>query len=87
MGPRLALVRFLVIVSRSRPDLYAYIRRVFFTDTRYQLIFDRRRTLRRRVKAVPSVERRQRDRRATLEVDEQLRVQGWAAVPFSRDPL
>jgi hypothetical protein len=81
------LVTFLVIVSRNRPDLYAWIRRVFFTDTRFQLIFDRRRIVRRRTKGSPVFERRQRDRRARAEIDQQLRIQGWVAVPIARDPV
>ena len=60
---------------------------MFFTDTRFQLIFDRRRTVRRRDKGAPVFERRQRDRRARAEIDQQLRVQGWVALPISRDPF
>ena len=43
-----AVVTFLVIVSRTRPDLHAYIHRVFFPDTRLQLVVDRRWIVRRR---------------------------------------
>ena len=81
------MVTFLVGVSRNRPDLDAWVRRVFFTDTRFQLIFDRRRTVRRRDKGAPVFERRQRDRRARAEIDQQLRVQGWVALPICRDPF
>jgi len=87
VGPRLVLVTFLVIVSRNRPDLYAWIRRVFFTDTRFQMIFDRRRVVRRRIKGAPVFERRQRDRRARAEIDQQLRIQGWVALPIARYPF
>ena len=76
----LATGMVLVIVSRNRPDLYAWIRRVFFTDTRFQLIFDLRRVVRRRIKGGPVFERRQRDRPARAEI-EQLRIRGWVALP------
>ena len=78
--PRRVLLTFLVVVSRNRPDLYAWIRRVFFTDTRFQLIFDLRRVVRRRIKGGPVFERRQRDRPARAEI-EQLRIRGWVALP------
>jgi hypothetical protein len=71
---------FLVIVARIRPDLYAYIRRAFFTNPRFELLFDRRRVRRRRVKGAPTFDRRTKDRRTRPEADEEVRVQGWAAV-------
>jgi len=71
---------FLVIVARMRPDLYAYIRRAFFTNPRFELHFDRRRVRRRRVEATPTFDRRTLDRRTRPEIDEEVRVQGWAAV-------
>lgn len=73
---------FLVIVSRSRPDLYAHITREFFANPRHELIFDRRRVRRRRIKLPAALDRRQRDRRTRFEIDETIRVQGWAVVPM-----
>jgi hypothetical protein len=77
---------FLVIVARHRPDLYAYIRRVFFKDTRYTLLFDRRRVQRRRLAEAHAFERRARDRRVTPDADAEVHVQGWAAVPIGGRP-
>ena len=73
---------FLVIVSRTRPDLYAHITREFFANPRYGLIFDRRRVRRRRIEMPVALDRRRQDRRNGLEVDETIRVQGWAVVPM-----
>jgi hypothetical protein len=69
-------------VSRTRPDLYAHIARQFFANPRHALIFDRRRVQRRRIKMPVAPERRRRDRRTGLEIDETIRVQGWAVVPM-----
>jgi hypothetical protein len=76
---------FLVVVARMRPDLYAYIRRAFFSNPRFELLFDRRRVCRRRVKGSPAFDRRTRDRRTRPEADEEVRVQGWAAVASGQD--
>jgi hypothetical protein len=51
------------------------------------MIFDRRRVVRRRIKGAPVFERRQRDRRARAEIDQQLRIQGWVALPIARYPF
>ena len=75
---------FRVIVSRTRPDLYAHIAREFFANPRYELIFDRRRGQRRRVKTAAARNRRRSDRRTRVEIDETIRVQGWAVVPMGR---
>jgi hypothetical protein len=71
---------FLVVVARRRPDLYAHIRRAFFTNPRYQLMFDRRRDRRRHTAGLLVLDRRRRDRRTRPEIDEEVRVQGWATV-------
>ena len=77
-----AVVRLLVIVSRARPDLHAYIRRVFFTDLRLQVFVDRRRVVRRRTfDGAGVLERRRKERRGRLEIDDQIRLQGWTVVP------
>jgi hypothetical protein len=73
---------FLVIVSRTRPDLYAHITRQFFANPRHELIFDRRRVQRRRIKLLAALDRRRGDRRTGFEIDETIRVQGWAVVPI-----
>jgi hypothetical protein len=81
---------FLVIVSRNRPDLYSYIQQLFFADPRYRLIFDRRRMLRRRSpnpRAASEGDRRRKDRRAKPEIDEEIRVQGWAVAASVDNPL
>jgi len=76
------VVAFLVIVSRIRPDLYDHITRAFFANPRHALIFDRRRVHRRRIKMPVALDRRRQDRRTGLEIDETIRVQGWAVVPM-----
>ncbi len=83
------MVSFLVLVSRARPDLHAYVRRVFFTDTRLQVVVDRRCIVRRRtVETAVAPERRRKERRDRREIDEQLRLQGWIVVPLSeRHPV
>jgi hypothetical protein len=73
---------FLVIVSRARPDLYAHIARQFFANPRHQLVFDRRRVQRQRIRMPVVLDRRRQDRRTGLEIDETIRVQGWAVVPM-----
>ena len=83
------MVSFLVLVSRTRPDLHAYIRRVFFTDMRLQVVVDRRGSARRRTfdEAV-TPERRRKERRDRREIDDQIRVQGWTVVPIKeRHPV
>jgi hypothetical protein len=69
-------------VSRTRPDLYAHIARQFFANPRHALIFDRRRVQRRRIKMPVALDRRRRNRRTGLEIDQTIRVQGWAVVPM-----
>ena len=83
------MVSFLVLVSRTRPDLHAYIRRVFFTDMRLQVVVDRRGSAQRRTfdEAV-TPERRRKERRDRREIDDQIRVQGWTVVPIGgRHPV
>jgi len=83
------VVSFLVLVSRTRPDLHAYVRRVFFTDTRLQVVVDRRGSVRRRTfDGAATPERRRKERRDRREIDEQIRMQGWIVVPIrERHPV
>ena len=83
------MVSFLVLVSRTRPDLHAYVRRVFFTDTRLQVVVDRRGSVRRRTfDGAATPERRRKERRDRREIDDQIRTQGWTVVPIrERHPV
>jgi hypothetical protein len=79
-----AVVTFLAIVSRTRPDLHAYVRRAFFTDPRLQVVVDRRCIVRRRTfERAATPERRRKERRDRREIDEQIQMQGWIVVPIS----
>ena len=70
----------LLIVTRNKPGLYEYVKRLVAKYPRIQVMIDRRRVRRRRVKGAPAFDRRTKDRRTRPEADEEVRVQGWAAV-------
>lgn len=56
--------------------------RQFFANPRHALIFDRRRVQRRRIKMPVALDQRRRNRRTGFEIDQTIRVQGWAVVPM-----
>ena len=55
--------KVMVIVPRSAPALFAYLKEKFADDQTISVVMDRRITERRRRRDVPSKERRQVDRR------------------------
>jgi hypothetical protein len=77
------VVAHLFIVARQEPELYKYLFTEFSSEDDVRVILDRRVAERRRAgdaDAPPSVERRQRDRRAQAHVAQQLTSLGYAFV-------
>ena len=72
--------RTLFIVSRQHPDLYAYLRERFATDTAVEVILDRRVIQRRQREAAREADRRIADRRARPEVEVELRTRSHAII-------
>jgi hypothetical protein len=72
--------RTLFIVSREHPDLYAYLRERFASDTAVEVILDRRLGQRRQRDAPTGVDRRQADRRSRPEVEIELRTRSHAII-------
>jgi hypothetical protein len=70
--------RMLLIVSRSEPGRYAYVRHVFANDT-VEVILDRRRGDRRHDPQPVTVEKRRAERRVRISATE-LETLGWTAV-------
>jgi hypothetical protein len=69
----------LFIVSRDLPERYNSLAFAFDGDRGVRVIFDRRRSDRRRQVLAPLVERRKDDRRSA-DRDETMRVTGWMQV-------
>jgi hypothetical protein len=72
--------RTLFIVSRQHPDLYAYLRERFASDTAVEVILDRRLGQRRQREAPPGVDRRRADRRSRPEVEIELQTRSHAII-------
>jgi hypothetical protein len=72
--------RTLFIVSRQHPDLYAYLRERFATDTAVEVILDRRVRQRRQQHARPDLERRRTERRVRPEVEIELTTRSHAII-------
>lgn len=72
------LRNLLYVVSRRRPDLYAYLKRLAAEDG-IPVILDRREGDRRAAAAAPEVERRRTDRRVR-DISGDLDAIGWAIV-------
>ena len=72
----------LFIVSRDLPERYNSLAFAFDGDRDVRVIFDRRRSERRRQERAPAVERRKEDRRSA-DRDETMRLTGWIQV----DPI
>jgi hypothetical protein len=70
--------RELFIVARDRADLYRYLSQTFADAENVEVIWDRREGERRRISNGTVPERRRRDRRHRLNVDEDLRTVGYA---------
>jgi hypothetical protein len=71
--------RELFIVSRDRPDLYRYLTQTFGDAENVEVIWDRR-TRERRVGGPGGAtsERRQRERRVNVSVEEELKTVGYS---------
>ncbi len=68
-------------MARQRSNLYRYVKRAFQDNPSVEVILDRR-TGQRREKSQPVVpDRRRGERRQRPEVDDMLRLLGWAIVP------
>lgn len=72
--------RTLFIVSRQHPDLYAYLRERFASDTAVEVILDRRLGQRRQRDALSGVDRRLGDRRTRPEVENELKTRSHAII-------
>ncbi len=75
--------RILFVVSRDRADRFDSLAHAFSGEDEVQVIFDRRRTERRRANQPPVADRRLRDRRSTARAWA-VRTMGWVrvSVPF-----
>jgi len=72
------MARVILVVSRSEPTRYAYVRHVFASDT-LDVILDRRLGERRSDRRPVTVERRRGDRRGPTPTTD-LEKFGWAIV-------
>ena len=72
-----ATSRFLYVVARDRPELYAELRESFVQSARLGIVLDRRSD--QAAGAVTDDERRR------VSVDETLRTRGWARVRIDSD--
>jgi hypothetical protein len=70
--------RELFIVARDRADLYRYLSQTFADAENVEVIWDRRSEERRRLSVGTGPERRRRERRVRLTVDEDLRTVGYS---------
>jgi hypothetical protein len=70
--------RELFIVARDRADLYRYLSQTFADAENVEVIWDRRAGERRRIADAARHERRRRERRLHVAVDEDLRTVGYS---------
>jgi hypothetical protein len=70
--------RELFIVARDRADLYRYLSQTFADADNVEVIWDRRAEERRRLSAGAGPERRRRERRLRMNVDDELRNVGYS---------
>jgi hypothetical protein len=75
--------RMLFVVSRDLPERHESLAYAFDGDDGVRVIFDRRRTDRRRRTSLPALERRDRDRRSAAR-DWVLRSAGWIRIDRAR---
>jgi len=66
------MVRYLLIVARSQPDLWRYMEHNFAGDEKVEVILDRRRGERRQRAQAHEPERRQGERRRQPSLDKDL---------------
>jgi hypothetical protein len=70
------MAHLLIVISRTQPAQYTYIKHIFGGGTG-DVIFDRRVGERRQRRARPAAERRRRDRRQR-DITKDLLTFGWA---------
>ena len=70
--------RELFIVARDRADLYRYLSQTFADAENVEVIWDRRAGQRRRIADAARHERRRRERRMRLAVEQDLRTVGYS---------
>jgi hypothetical protein len=73
------VARRLIIVARGEDDLFDSIRRDTYGDESVRVITDRRIRERRQADIPHAPERRRADRRR-IDIEEALRIAGWAEV-------
>jgi hypothetical protein len=71
----------LIVVPRSRVDLYHSLKRSFADDAKAEVVLDRRFKDRRVKAAEHERERRRSDRRKRPDIDAQLKADRWVTVP------
>jgi hypothetical protein len=71
----------LIVVPRTRVDLYQSLKRSFADDAKAEVVLDRRFTDRRVRNAEHDRERRRSDRRKRPDIDAQLKADRWVTVP------
>lgn len=74
------MLRYFVIATRNRSDLYTYLKRQFSTDDKVQVLLDRRREERRHRQEAREPERRRGDRRSRSNKDDWLHYYGLLVV-------
>jgi hypothetical protein len=72
----------LIVVPRSRVDLYQSLKRSFADDAKAEVVLDRRFRDRRVKSAAAGRERRKTDRRRRPDIDAQLKADRWVTVPI-----
>ena len=75
------MARYLFIVAREHPDLWAHLAREFSGEAGVEVVLDRRAEERRRVPVPADQERRQLNRRARPPIDSELSSMNFALVP------
>ncbi len=68
----------LLIVTRNKPGLYEYVKRLVAKYPSIQVMLDRRRVERRERIGSIGGDRRRAERRSQPEVTDELRARGWA---------
>jgi len=68
----------LLIVTRNKPGLFEYVKRLVAKYPRIQVMLDRRRGERRERISPIGGDRRRAERRSQPEVTDELRARGWA---------
>jgi hypothetical protein len=72
----------LIVVPRTRVDLYQSLKRSFADDAKAEVVLDRRFKDRRLKPAAHDCERRKTDRRRRPDIDAQIKADRWVTVPI-----